>query len=149
MRKTPSFLLAIAVASGCVVYDEQLVYDDPAGPPGVDDGNDPVEVPDDADLIDALAFLEPSFGLAGSTVIVSLQGELDPYAIEGVRFFGPSDLGISSMVVRDDEVLLALNLAEGCTGQSVALGDYDLLVELADGTAVFVTAGFEVVSTLD
>lgn len=146
MRDISMILLSLSLVGGCVVYDEQLVYEDSGLAPGqeVEAPGDSGELPDDEDLIDALAYLEPSTGVLGSTVIVSLEGEIEAEEVVGVRFFGDTGLRISSSTVRDGTLLMSLELGGGCDGESGAAGMADLLVELQDGTAVFVEGAFEV-----
>lgn len=143
--------------SGCIIYEEQLVDDTSGdgidGRPGQDgadgqDGNDGQDGSDGSDgepaAPSAQIWLDPAGGIAGDAAIVSLyaEGDVDLTTIQDVQFFGDGEIDIVATDTRGpNEFLLTLAVPAGA-----ALGANDLLVEFADGTALFVDAAFTVVT---
>jgi hypothetical protein len=84
-------------------------------------------------------FLSPDASMAGETVILSLQSDqaVDFEAIETLNFF--EDISVCTMSARDDELLLTIAI-DG----AVIPGAVDLIIELEDGSHVFVESGFTV-----
>lgn len=147
MTKTiPLIVLPLALVAGCVVYDEQLVYDDPSVQ-GHEDLGDTGVLPEDIEP-SSLAFVSPSTGELGATLITSLQGDFEPSEVTNVRFIGAAPIIVADTITRDDELLLAVQLgALACDGTVLgAPGPGDLLVEMIDGTAIYVPGAFEVLS---
>jgi hypothetical protein len=150
--------LAVALSSACIVYDEDVIYNEhgeygdtdlgtwsnperPASedPAANDDGvDDPPEAPP------PVMHFEPGGALAGDIVIVSLVSDddsLDLRKVDTVEFFGAADIDVLAMTPRNaGEFLLTLDIdPDGFPGVS------DALIAWSDGTAVFLEGAFEVV----
>ena len=139
----PFIVLPAALVAGCVVYDEQLVYDDPSmtGHEGLEDSG---LAPEDLEP-SSLAFVVPSTGPLGTTLITSVQGDFEPSEVSNIRFLGDAPIAVEDLITRDTELLLAIRLGASCEGGVVGSpGLGDLLVEMVDGTAIYVPGAFEV-----
>lgn len=150
MRATLPFLLitSLFALQGCIIYDHDCPgCDDDWGSdfPGREDGcdNSPdcqgdadTAIEGDEDLSWSYT-LTPSEAEAGETFIASLRGEgedIPPYdEIVSVDFYGTPEVGAITSDAREHEYLLTIDIAD----DSVS-GDVHLLVELVDGTAVWV-----------
>ncbi len=152
-------LAAVALSSlaACVVFDEELVYDDgtpyeagdPAdprvpddteteGPDRPDDPEDP-QIPDDPDIEPGDLVLTPDSAAPGETVIVFVDSDSPTFdGADDVRFFGPPGLTIDAWSI-DDAQTLVLSLSVDSDAPS---GVHDLLVQLDDGTALFTEGAF-------
>jgi len=159
--------LVVMAMTGCIIYEEDVIYEEQGElsddrDPNDDDVNaDPGDVgdddpePDDPDVKDdpepigpPAVLLYPSGGEVGSTIIVSVvvnvdaDIDMDLTAIQDITFYGPSDIDIVTAQSRNaDEHLLVLQI-----NSAAATGDNDLLVEFEDGSAVFVHGAFEVLA---
>ena len=126
--------LAFASLSACVVYDEELVYEDTGADelPGQDN--------DDPQLL-AISVV-PSGALVGERALISLYGsaDVDLEDIVEVTFLGDSELTIRSFASRSaSEYLLAVDIPENS-----ALTSNHLLLGMADGTTLFIEDAFTV-----
>jgi hypothetical protein len=137
-------LVAVATTSGCVVYENghggSSGWTREGGGPGADDsGAGGTDAAPDYTLT-----LDPAGAVPGSTVIVSLYGEgdIDLSTVTDVTFYGQSGLQVLATDTRSsNEFLMTIAVPAGA-----ALGDNDMLVTLADGTAAYVKVAFTVVS---
>jgi hypothetical protein len=133
----PLYMVA-SLATGCIVYEEELIYEDDV--PGADGVPDPNGEDPEAYTV----WLEPAGGVPGETAIVSMmaEGDIDLTAVEDVAFFGDGAIEILATDGRTpNEFLLTLQIPD-----SAALGANDMVVEFADGSAVFVEIAFTVVA---
>lgn len=140
-----NFAMVAAMAGlfgGCIIYDEEIVYDTAGG--------DVVTDPNGGGEDTAPAFelwVDPGGAVVGDTVIVSVkaEGEVDLTSVAEVQFLGTSGVSVIAAQSRSThEFLLTVTVPAGA-----ALGDNDLLVKFADGTAAYVDAAFVVVSSAD
>ena len=144
--------LTISSLAACVVFDEELVYDD--GTPfeiGDEDPREPddrpdrpgdpdePDLPEDPDLSPGDLTLTPDSAAPGETLIVFVDADAGVFsATESVRLFGPPGLSLDAYSVDDPETLV-LSLSVEPDAPS---GVHDLLVQLDDGTALFSEAAF-------
>ena len=174
---------AVVIAmTGCIIYEEDVVYDeefglfdrekdddgssepgdsapgadepgveDPQGDdpgvddPGVDDpGSDDQGSSDPEPAAPAAVTLYPSGGEVGTTVIVSVvvnieaDLDIDLTTIQDITFYGEGDLSIVTGQSRNaDEYILVVDIPTKTLDTS-----NDLLLEFADGSAVFVYDAF-------
>lgn len=138
MRTMASFLLTMA-ATGCVVYDEQLVHDTAEQPPTSE--RPPATEPTDSQA--GPLWLSPAGGVQGDVLIASLYGDgsVDLDQVVDVTFYGDSALSILAEATHGrDEYLLTVSVPS-----TSAAGDNHLLVTLADGRTWFVEDAFAVV----
>ena len=84
-------------------------------------------------------YLTPDVAMAGETVIVSLQSDqaVDYEAIQEISFL--EDISVCTTTAREDELLVTVAVHE-----AVIPGAVDLIIELEDGSHIFVEAGFTV-----
>jgi hypothetical protein len=147
--------VAIAGLSACVVFDEELVYDDgtpyqagdPADPRAPDDDparpgdpdEGPQDIPDDPDPPVGELVLTPDSAAPGETVIVFVDADVPVFdGTDSVRLFGPPGLNLDAFSIDDAETLvLSLSVEDDAPS-----GVHDLLVQLDDGTALFEEAAF-------
>lgn len=147
--------LAISSLAACVVFDEELVYDDgtpyQAGdsadprvptdtedPDRPDDPEDP-EIPEDPDVVPGDLALTPDSAAPGETLIVFVDSDAPVFdGTDDVRFFGPPGLTLDAYSI-DDAQTLVLSLSVEDDAPS---GVHDLLVQIDDGTALFVEGAF-------
>jgi hypothetical protein len=143
--------IALAVSSACIVYDEDVYYEGEAdrGEQGVvseadtDRATDPLAGDEEEeDSAPSLFFDPPAAGL-GDIVIVSLWSDdedVSSFDIKQVEFFGATDVAVLTSTVRGPaELLITLQVDDAGYPE-----DLDVLVELSDGTVVFLQGAFEV-----
>jgi len=84
-------------------------------------------------------YLSPDASMAGETIILSLQSDqaVDFEIIETLSFL--EDISVCTMSARDDELLLTISIHE-----TVLPGAVDIVIELEDGSHIFVESGFTV-----
>ena len=124
--------------TGCIVYDEELTYDE-----NLERGDRPTTTQGDTTANSAPEIsLNPNQGSVGEVVLVSLLTDENSNVsdITEINFYGNSDLLVVAEQERNDqEVILAIDIA----GNS-DIGSNHILVEFADGAEVFLSDAFEV-----
>jgi len=144
MRSFIAILLAATATGGCVVYDENLVYDTAITEPG--DGperpGDNPDAPNSPDIADALV-LFPAGAQVGGLEILSLCAEgVDLNDVVDATFLGQSDIEILTTGRRgDSEFLMTVDIPANS-----AQGTNHLLLDLANGTTLFLEDAFTVVA---
>jgi hypothetical protein len=157
--------IALALASGCIIYDEDVKYAEKHEEPIADvtdpqrpsDGSDDVsddrgdagDDDDDGDrpTVEAPQLeLVPYAGLAGETVIATLvlsgDADVDLRDVTEVAFFGSADIEVIATLPRSStEYLLTLAIPDDASA-----GFQDLIVEFGDVGAEFVRDAFLVVT---
>ncbi len=142
MRSIITILVATAVG-GCVVYDENLVYEDTAVEPLTTDGPDrPGDSTDDPASGDALS-LFPAGGLQGDITILSLCADgVNLNDIVDATFLGQSTIDIISTGRRGEgEFLMTVEVPANSQRST-----NHLLLDLANGTTLFLEDAFQVVA---
>lgn len=151
-------LLPLAVfgaVSGCIIYEERLVYEDEEGlegSPGTGgerpDHQDPTDTDTQPEETDPSLVCQPSGAAVGDTIIISIlvnvdvDVDIDLLDVTSVTFYGPSDIDVLVTQIRnDEEVLVTIDIPD-----DAAPGSNDLLVEMGDGNAVYIEDAFEVVT---
>ncbi|MCB9678785.1 MAG: hypothetical protein H6737_27020 [Alphaproteobacteria bacterium] len=141
MRTLLPFALAAAL-TGCVIYDEELVWDD--GTPVGDDpaDRDPADRPSPPSDDPATGFsVTPDRGQPGETLILFVDSEAGELGdVVGAEMFGPSDL-IVTAVASGGASTFVVTVA---IPDDAASGPNDLLLERADGTVEFLDDVFRV-----
>ena len=130
-------LLAISLLpslGACVLYDNDCrdddFWSDDSGRPGQDDtGVDPEPK--------VQLWLDPDAAAPGADLITSLQADLvfDWTTVVSVEFYGP--ITPCTMQAREDELLITIAVDDDAMA-----GPVDLLVELDDGSAIWVDDAF-------
>lgn len=127
-------LAALIALSGCII----VIKDGGHGQGGSSDGygGDPGEYVDSGwtePEPEQLWWLSPDSIVAGQTSILSLQAEpvVDYSSIANVEFYG--DVTVCAISARDGELLVTASAAADAIE-----GPADMLIELADGTAIWV-----------
>jgi hypothetical protein len=139
-------MILTGLLTGCLIYDEELVYDD-TGDIDVEDResrDDERDEPGNHEEEDKLLLtIDPTGGLPGEVMIVSLFAEgADLTGLTEVGFVGPSDIVILANQSRSaDEHLLTIDIAANSQ-----LGLNHLLLEFGDDMA-FVEDVFNVVGS--
>ena len=126
-------LSALTLLSACV-------YDNNCPDPQQGLGEAALDTGSEEGLISPEYFLSPDAGMAGDTVILSLQSDqaVDFLAIEEIRFLD-AEISVCTMTARDDELLLTIAIPE-----DELPGGIDMIIHLEDGENIFVEAGFTV-----
>ena len=125
--------------TGCIVYDEELNFEDDFNHPSDRQGSSD---PGENDNAQAQLTLSPNQGSRGELVLTSLLSDdgTDLHAIEAITFYGESDIVVVAEQDRGQlELLLAIDIAN-----NASLGPNHLLVEFADGDEVFISDAFTV-----
>lgn len=146
-----SIWMAIALlASGCIVYEEELVEeeeclgadcDGPNRPGEAEEDDDPAE---DSDATYSV-WLSPGGALAGDVAIISLEaeGDIDLATVDQVTFIGDSDVEILATDARSAyEFLLTIDVPD-----DASLSANDLLIEFDDERVLFIEEAFSIVAT--
>jgi hypothetical protein len=143
-------LVAMTMMTGCVVYERDGAGNGSSdgwtngGRPG---GNTQDTATDPGTGTAAPAYtltVTPGGAVPGQTTIVSIvaQGDIDLTQIVSVQFYGQSDVQVLATSSRNSsEYLMTLSIPG-----NAALGDNDMLVQMQDGTAIYVKLAFVVVS---
>jgi hypothetical protein len=124
--------------TGCIVYDEELAFDDDfertTDRPDAESGDE------ETNQTPSLS-LDPSQAPTGELALISLFSEGSDLAqVADISFYGNSDLLVMAEQLRgDSEIILAIDIPN-----NAALGTNHLLVEFTDGTEVFMSDAFEV-----
>jgi hypothetical protein len=134
-------MLSLGLVGGCVVYDEQLVYeDDPQQPPPVE-----TDIPvDDDPSDDTMAWFSPNQGALGTHALVRLEGDLDLSELSDIKFFGPSGVTLHGLFQDETGWFVSLDVGlPACdgTGAGVA-GANDAFIEFSDGFAIYLPDAF-------
>jgi hypothetical protein len=126
--------------TGCIVYDEELNYDDAVERnderPSSSQQNEPEAI--GTDLL-----LSPNVGAPGDLALVSLIAEdtTDLGDVTEITFYGDSELEIIAEQDRgSSEIILAIEIAN-----KAAVGLNHVLVEFSNGDEIFLSDAFEVV----
>ncbi|MCK6502601.1 hypothetical protein L6R53_04270 [Myxococcota bacterium] len=135
-RPLPLLAFSLLPALGaCVIHDndcpgDDFWADDDSGRPDPDDTGAPEEPK-------ARLWLDPDAGAPGEDLIAGLQSDqpFDWSTVAAVEFFGP--ITPCTMQARQDELLITLAVDDDAPA-----GPVDLLVELDDGTAIWVDDAF-------
>ena len=144
MRSIIAICLSTTAIAGCFVYDENLVYD--TGTTDASDGPerpaDNPDTPDEPDPADALS-LFPAGAALGDVTILSLCAEgVNLNDIVDATFLGESDIGVLTTGRRGEgEFLMTVDIPPNS-----AQGVNHLLLELANGTTLFLEDAFTVVA---
>jgi hypothetical protein len=149
MRTIIALLLGTTAIGGCVIYDEKLVYEDTATEAIGDNGPErPGEGTDDTDAPapSAALMLFPSAAVAGDLAILSLCADgVNLEEIFEISFLGASEIDILTTGGRGEgEFLMTVDIPLDSDRSS-----NHLLVELTNGTTLFLEDAFAVVSTTD
>lgn len=125
--------------TGCIVYDEELKFDEEAVS-GTDRPSS--ETGEEMTGQELSLSLDPSQASTGELALISLLSEgVDLGQVAEITFYGESDLLVMAEQLRgDSEIILALDIPN-----KASLGSNHLLVEFADGTEVFMSDAFEVI----
>ena len=138
-------MLLTGILTSCIIYDEELVYDD-TGNIDVedrdtrdDDRDNPRDREEEDDKI--VVSVDPAGGLAGDVMMISIFAEnADLTKLSEVGFVGPSDIVILANQSRSaDEHLLTIDI-----DADSALGLNHLLLEFG-GDKAFIEDVFTVV----
>ncbi len=130
--------LALTALGGCVVYDEELVYEDTGASalperPGQGEPADPSMAP---------VSVVPAGALTGERALISLYAtpEVDLDQIVEVTFLGDSELTVRATSNRNgSEFLLAVDVPD-----DAILASNHLLLGMSDGTTLFLEDAFTV-----
>ena len=145
MRSILPFVLSFSLA-GCIVYDEELVWDDgtPVEAPDRQDPQDPATPDDDPepapDPVEDFA-LTPDTAVPGETVIVFVEA-VDPVLgdVTDARFFGPSGIEVTATASNGlSTYVVTIEIPEDASS-----GFNDLLLERESGEAVYLENVFRV-----
>ena len=131
-------LIALSL-TGCIVYDEELNFEDETNRIGDRSDN---QGPSAEDSNPAQLGLSPNQGTRGDLVLTSLVSEdgTNLHDIVGITFYGDSDLAVVAEQDRGElELLLAIDIAN-----NAAAGPNHLLVEFSDGDELFISDAFTV-----
>jgi hypothetical protein len=143
MRSVNGLTLLGLLASGCIIYEEDL--DGSSGDrPGDDRPGDSTGDSAEPEVPEIHLWLDPAGAVPGDVAILALygDGQADLSTITDVSFFGGGGIAVVATDTRGhDEFLLTIDVPE-----DAALGSNDLLVQFADGTAVYVDLAFDVVA---
>ena len=126
--------------TGCIVYDEELNFDDANR---TSDRAEPSVNTTDEPIVAQLS-LFPNEGIRGELVLASLiaDDDTDLHEIEAITFYGESDLVVIAEQDRGtNELLLALDIAPNAVP-----GANHLLIEFSDGAEVFISDAFTVLN---
>jgi len=120
--------ILIASTTGCIIYDERIVYPEEEWSQDevvdVVEDNMPEELPAEFNLA-------PSEGAAGDTVIVSIMSDYAPMdGVTGIEFYGEADIAIRATQVRSaSELLVVMEIPEGTPEGAIDMlllfDDYD------------------------
>ncbi len=152
MRTFIALLLGTSAVAGCVLYDENLVYEDTGteavgddGPQRPGDGIDDADEPDDTAPSAALT-LFPSGAVAGNLEILSLCADgVNLEEIFEISFLGSSEIDILTTGGRGEgEFLITVDIPLDSDRSS-----NHLLVELTNGTTLFLEDAFAIVSNIE
>ena len=130
-----------ALAQGCIIYETDDGYCSGCGVEFLDSG---WQGDDDDDDDAAPAYqlrLTVAEGRQGDSMLTTLeaQGEFDLALVKEVVFLG-SKVSVSDQIVRDDEVLLVLDIAS-----DAEVGPVDVFVDVHDGSSAVMEDAFVVV----
>jgi hypothetical protein len=125
-----SLILAASLLGGCIIHDNDRVGSD---------GRDGTGPSHDGEGEVSPYQLIPDVAEAGTTIIVSVQSNLDVRLgdVTGLFFFGDVEAG--AMQAREDEVLVTVTIP-----LDAAPGSVDLLVEYEDGHGDFIDGAFTI-----
>jgi len=140
MQRTLTQLSLVLLVPACIIYEEEIRQ----RPGDTDEVVDTEDTNDTTVQTGVNLWLSPAGAVPGDVAIVSLygDGEVDLRHVSQVRFYGDPDVDVVATDTRSaQEFLLTIDVADDSE-----LGTLDLLVELGNGDAVFIEAGFVVVS---
>ena len=132
-----ALLLSLSVTQACIIYEERATFVDTGSASTWEPPADPVapEPPATVDLRFA-----PDRGAAGATLLTTLTSsgrDVDLSDVQAVTF--ERDVVVADQIVRDDEVVLVLTVAEGAEP-----GPVDAFVTRAGGEIALIAAPFTV-----